>query len=354
MKSEIAISHPPTPLVSEALEVALILASERDRGELADLPHLLEVALFNSDRASRSRLTVTRLGGDALFATDAGDDYGHARGRLATATRASGWTGAASQALARLNYWSERTGDVNVDTVHLLLACIEAGETDAEMGPAMRGVGLTVREALRESLGIRDRVSPQDRQRRLRGPIDAGSRPGRPSATEYSESKAAVRSPGILHFAFRSQASGAFFSDEPVQQYLTKLTMSSLAASAGCWFLWVATIAWSTQHNGWRSLLALAGLLFTTNRLPTLVAVLGSAAPAAVAWQLGGSIVMPIAALCFQAAEIVSDRLGLQAVRAEAAEPRLSVGDARRDARTSRLAGRNITSARVSERFGLQ
>jgi hypothetical protein len=329
-----------TPSLERCIAVASAVAW-RERSPVQVL-HLLLSTMFTDDRSSRSRLTLRELGVHHFLT-----DEGYVTFRAAVddpERRRAPLTDAAKTVLNRLQYWATRTGDQSPDTVHLLLACLEAGSGDADVREAAREVGLSRRDVTRAAMTIRHLVSAADRQARVRGPILSVRRPDRPGGYQVENRWRASAGPRKVHtFKMRSQLTGAFDPGSPVHLYLLRvhlwlqLTFSVVnvvqlaliayaAVTVTAWSaVWLASMLRRTAAPVWLRVAVDLGLVVASVMLD-------------IPWWLA------IVALVTLLLDIGEGRLALLEVRGDTADPSVSPRDLRSDARLNASASRYYTA----------
>lgn len=322
-----------TPCLRRCVEIAQAMAYGEDRA--VEVDHLLAAAMCNPDRASRSRLIATRLGAHHFFEQDAYTMVADAAAEIDERTRDVPLTESATAALDRLGYWMKRTGDRNADSAHLLLVCLEAGASDKEGQRALRDMGITVRDVVREAMSVRHQVSAPDRQSALRGPIVSERRPERPAPYAFENPGRANAGPRSMRsFAWRSQMTGAAHINSHVQSHLIRLHLWSLIVAwllsisllAATWYAAVTVTAWSALWPAGQLRRLQAPLAV---RLGLDVVLVMASVVLGIPWWL------PVLAVANRAVDIVEGRLALLQVRGDTADPSVSEKDLRSDRRAN-------------------
>jgi hypothetical protein len=338
-----------TSCLRRCLQTAQAMA--HGEGRAVDVSHLLAVAMFCDDPASRSRLVLTRLGVHHFFEENAYTLVAEAAAAPAERARAVPLTESATAVLGRLEYWTRRTGDHAADSAHLLLAGLEAGPGDDDLRGVLRDCGMTVRDIVREAMSVRHHVSAADRQFGLRGPIVSYQRPERPTA--YRFENAGERSTGprsMRNFAWRSQTTGPAHLNSHVQGHLMRLHMWWLIALWGvsvC--LLAATLYASVTVTLWSALWLAAHVGRAQAPLAVRLGVGVLLVTASVA--LGVPWILPVLAVPHRVVDIVEGRLALIQVRGDTADPDVSEKDLRADRRANARAGAFYTHLKLTRRL---
>lgn len=315
-----------TDYLNKCLDIAQSMAS--GDGEPVGVEHLLLAVMFNDDPDSRSRLALKQLGAHHFFTDETYDEVARVFAR--SPRPGAPWSQDAEKVLGRLVHWTVRTGDHTADTAHLLAACLESRPDE------LTQAGVTSRDIVRASITVRHRVSPADRQLRVRGPILSARRHNRPPSYQFvakRQSDFGPRKP--RHFNFRSQTANTTGLNSRVQFHITQLHVATLIALSLASLLMLIAIAHAALTVSWWALSWLAGqvgrraLLPISARLVIDVALIVMSIPLGLPWWL------TILAVLHRGLDVFEGRLGLLELRGEAAEPRLSEKDIRADRRVN-------------------
>lgn len=325
---------PPSEHTTAAFDRCVAVARAMAWSEDADVDvhHLLLCAMSSDDEFCRARLTLRALGVHHFFEDGADAEYTAAAAVIEATPRTMTRTMGAASAFDRLDHWAARTGDQTVDTVHLLLACLEAGADDDDIAEAFRATGTTVNDVVREAMTVRFYLSPADRQARARGPILSPTRTDRPAAHLYENLTkkrwGPRKSSTIRH---RSQHPGTAEVGSPIRLYLFRIHLwwhVALVVIAVAQLSAVINVAITTP---W-------ALIWVVGPIPRVVAptwarlliVCGLTATSMV---LGAPWWLAIGGFAVFALITIEGRFAVLEVRADVADPGVRSVDLRRDSR---------------------
>lgn len=333
---------------TQSLRRCLELADRLADADPVEIFHLAAAAMANPDDHSRARLVLRALGAHHLLDPEVSAVVEAVDAEQAAPRRTIRHDAAARNALVRLPYWVRRTGDHTADSVHLLLACLEADPSVLD-APAL---GLTTRTVVRAALEVRVEVSVHDRQYRMRGPILSSRRPDRPATYRFENpwrDHPATGMPNTLKSQMSSlDSAGSYVQSHLIQWYVwtaVALTAAAVASAGAILYTALTVTPWS---------LLWAPAYGRRDVVPLPISLLLTAGIAVVATALGVPWWLVLFALVFRAADVMEGRLALLQVMGDTADPQLRPSALRSDRFAGTFAKGRFDLRRVSGRVGLR
>ncbi|MFD7865706.1 hypothetical protein [Streptomyces sp. NPDC057682] len=330
--SEEAEGVPRTAALRRCVETARVLA--RDDGGPVEVRHLFFSVVCDSASDTRARL-VMRAAAWHHFLTD--EAY-RAVGEAAAGAGAGEvpFAPGAEAVFARLGYWAGRTGDDTADTAHLLMACLEAGGGDEETRAVVRSMGLSVRVAVSQAMGVRRDVAADDRQSNHRGPVLSPSRSGRPEPYRFQAPHRAIGPRKGRHISRRSQMTSTAHLSSHVQGHLLRLHLVVAWWHQFGIFAALAVVVWASWTvTPWSALWLISLSVRRNHAVPPLRLGI-DAVLVVVSVVLGIPWPLVAAALVCRLIDLPDGRLALLQMRGDVGDPRLTEGDLQADRRADR------------------
>ncbi|MFD4956730.1 hypothetical protein [Streptomyces sp. NPDC058451] len=327
---------PRTPALRRCVETAQALA--HDDGGPVEVLHLFFSVACDSASDTRSRLVMRATAWHHFLTDETYRSVAEAATALGARTRAVLFAPAAAAALARLAYWTARTGDDTADTAHLLMACLEAGGGDKEMREAVRSMGLSVRVALSQAMMVRREVAADDRQLNHRGPILSRSRSGRPKPHHFQAPHRAIGPRKGRHISRRSQMTSTAHLSSHLQSHLLRLHLSVAWWHQLSIFAALAVLIWASLAVTLWSALWLISLSVRRNHASPPLRLGADAVLVIVSTFLGIPWLLVGAALVCRLIDLPDGRLALLQIRGDVGDPLLTEGALQSDRRADRRA----------------
>ncbi|WP_327381935.1 hypothetical protein [Streptomyces sp. NBC_01207] len=330
---------PWTAALHACVDVARALAAVREAP--VQLMDLLLAATCAGDPSSRARLVMRNTAAHHFLTGETRAAVAQVESDGPSRDAAVSFSHVATAALARLAFWTARTGDSSADTAHLLLVCIEGRAQDAQVTEFARTTGLTERAVVRGAMAERHRVCSGDRQFSERGPILSPQRPDRPAPYAF---EARVRRPDrhtVRGITLRSQMTGVAHVSSRVQSHLIRLHMWVLLWDQLLVMSTVFAMTWSAAHVTLWSCLWLGSLtarrqyLSPGARLTVDFVCVAASVFLAVPWWL------TVLALTTRVFELLDGRLALLQVSGDTGDAALTEKDLRADQRADRRAAKH-------------
>jgi hypothetical protein len=322
-----------TPCARRCLALAQIIAS-RDH-IFVDIDLLMMCVVLGSECASRAQLVVKGVGGIMRFPDHSRAVLDRAVAYIGRDELTAPLAPEVAAALERLPYWVRRTGDEDADSVHLLLALLEAIQFGTAGTEMITVAGVNVRDVIRSAMGTREFVSASDRQRGNCRPILSATRSERPMPYQFRDRRAAAPLLKLRNYKWRAWTTGS----EHVNSFLQRRLAQSqvwliMLLSAVHLALWAAVI-YATLRIDYRAALGLLALMTSVKNVPLFVSLTADACLIAL-WSVWGlPLWIPLIGVAYHAIEIVESRVAVLLVRADTADPSVSVKDLRSDMRTN-------------------